>query len=143
MRACSRQVFVRALYPRYSCKYFCMHIGTKRRRYHKALSIWLIVLAQTYSCRSMRVLGRQSESGNPEHNADEELFTSEWEERYYRGSTGCDFGRASYMWRGVGFGSNMNSELAAHPMPRVHAEARWASRVTYSSPSQFYPPDTY
>lgn len=72
----------------------------------------------------MAVLGRQLETGNPEHKTDEERFTSEWEEQYFQGRIGCEFGRASYMWRGVGFGSNMNSELAAQPMPRVRPEAR-------------------
>lgn len=40
------------------------------------------------------------------------LFSPEWEAEYGAGQPGCDLARGSFMWRGQGFGSNVNSELA-------------------------------
>ena len=38
------------------------------------------------------------------------LFSPEWEAEYKEGDPGCDLARGSFMWRGQGFGSNVNSE---------------------------------
>lgn len=39
------------------------------------------------------------------------LFSQEWAREYSTGEEGCDLARGSFMWRGQGFGSNMNSEI--------------------------------
>lgn len=41
------------------------------------------------------------------------LFSPEWEEEYGSGNPGCDLARGSFMWRGQGFGSNINNLLNA------------------------------
>ena len=39
-----------------------------------------------------------------------ELFSPEWLDEYGRGDSGCELARGSFMWRGQGFGSNINSK---------------------------------
>lgn len=41
---------------------------------------------------------------------DEQLFTTSWATGFANGSEGCQHRRGSYVWRGAGFGSNINSE---------------------------------
>eukprot|EP00752_Nemacystus_decipiens_P018203 g16332.t1 len=41
------------------------------------------------------------------------LFSPEWEAGFRMGGPGCDLARGSFMWRGQGFGSNVNNLLNA------------------------------
>ncbi|CAM9400430.1 unnamed protein product, partial [Hapterophycus canaliculatus] len=62
------------------------------------------------------------------------LFSQEWARQYSMGEKGCDLARGSFMWRGQGFGSNINNLLNAW----VYALAveGWSDMAVVISPDQ-------
>lgn len=50
------------------------------------------------------------------------LFSPEWSMQFAMGDQGCNLGRGSYMWRGHGLGSNINSkkDLSMHPLSGLY-----------------------
>ncbi|CAM9692366.1 unnamed protein product [Scytosiphon promiscuus] len=79
------------------------------------------------------VLG-EGEIASPPAAAPPALFSEEWARQYARGDAGCDLARGSFMWRGQGFGSNMNNLLNAW----VYAIAveGWSDMAVVISPDQ-------